>query len=162
MMETDNLKRIGRSLVTSGRHGDALAIFEKALQRDPEDVQTLDMLGFLYYGAGSFERARSCCERSIELAPTNHYAHKGLGLCLVKLGQPEEGIAALKRSIELEPGYFDSRHDLAVTLLELGRLDEARDCFEAARRVDPTRSFAVDRGLARMRKLLRGRGLEGV
>jgi len=153
MMETRDLREIGRSLVDARRYTDAIAVYEKVRGRDPEDVDALDVLGFLYYSVQRFDEARQCCEASIAIGPQNHYAHKGLGLCLVKLGRADEGIAMLLRSIELKPDYFDSRHDLGVTYMELERFDEARDCFEGALGIDPARAPAVQRALARIDEL---------
>lgn len=151
-MDTRNLKEIGQSLVASRRYGDAIHVFEKALERDPEDVHCLDMLGFLYYMTGDVEAALGACERSLAINDESFYGQKGYGLCLVKAGRTEEGLAALRRSIALNPEYFDSRHDLGVTLLGLGRLEEAREVLEEARGVAPHRSMDIDRLLLRFPK----------
>jgi tetratricopeptide (TPR) repeat protein len=150
MMETKDLKEIGKSLANAGRFKDAIVVFEKVRAREPDDIHALDMLGFLYYMADEPARALEHCERSVELDPDNYYAHKGLGLCLVRVDRVDEGLAALERSIELNPEYFDAHHDLGVTYLELERYDEARACFVKAREIDPARGDAVDRALARI------------
>lgn len=153
MMETRDLKEIGGSLMNARRFADAITPFEKVRAREPEDVHTLDVLGFLYYSVERFDEARECCEASLALGAENHYAHKGLGLCLVKLGQTAQGITALERSIELKPDYFDSRHDLGVTFMELERWDEARASFACALEIDPSRASAVQRALTRIDEL---------
>lgn len=152
MMESRDLKAIGQSLVASRRFADAIQVFEKLLGRDPEDVYSLDMLGFLYYQTGNVTEALARCERSIALAPESFYGLKGYGLCLVKAGRVDEGLGALRRSIALKPDYFDARHDLGVTLMGLGRLDEAREAFEGAREVAPGRAAQIDRALAALEK----------
>ena len=147
MMETRDLLEIGRSLVGAGRYGEAIRIYRKVIQREPDHVHSLDVLGFLYYMTNDFETALQMCERSLAVDADSFYAQKGYGLCLVKAGRIEDGLAALHRSIELNPDYYDSRHDLGVTLLELERWDEARDAFEGARRVEPGRAGEIDQAL---------------
>lgn len=129
----ESSKAAGRAAMQRGDHPSAIAAFEQALARAPDDVWLLDALGFLYFCQGRFEDARDCCLRSIALSPDNNYAHKGLGLCLARLGDPDAGIAALRRSIELDPGYADAHHDLGVVLSEVGRNEEAEQCFARAR-----------------------------
>ncbi len=153
MIDTQNLRELGRSLVSSRRFADAISVFEKIRGRESDDVHALDVLGFLYYSMDQFEKARQSCEASLELRPENHYALKGLGLCLVKLGRIDDGIAALERSIEFKPDYFDSRHDLGVTYMDLQRWDEARACFACALEIDPARAPAVQRALQRIDEL---------
>ncbi|MCC6898553.1 MAG: tetratricopeptide repeat protein [Polyangiaceae bacterium] len=129
----ESLKATGRAAMQRGDHPSAIGAFEQALGLAASDVWLLDVLGFLYFCQGRFTEARDCCLRSIELLPTNHYAHKGLGLCLARLGDPAAGVAALRRSIELDPSYADAHHDLGVVLSEIGQSEEAERCFARAR-----------------------------
>jgi len=128
----------------------AIPAFEQLLEQKADDIGSLDALGFLYFMTGRVEDARRCCERSIELAPGNYYAHKGLGLCLARLGDPEAGIVALERSVEIKPDYFDSRHDLALVLIEQGLIERAREHLERAIAIDPSREPQVRQLLRRI------------
>ena len=86
------LKTQGKQCIQKKEYTQAITLFNQVIEKNPNDIYTLDLLGFLYYMTGRFEKAKSCCEKSITLKPDNYYAFKGLGLCLVRLKKVNEGM----------------------------------------------------------------------
>ena len=141
------LSEKAKQSIKNGCNKEALGLYKQLVDLYPHYKQGWDNLGFLYYMAGSFKKAKMCCEKSLELVEDNYYALKGLGLCLVRLGKPEEGIASLKKSIAVNPYYFDSRYDLGVTYLELKQFDNALDCFREALKIAPEKQLIISRAI---------------
>jgi radical SAM protein with 4Fe4S-binding SPASM domain len=107
----------------------------KFIEINGENIENLNMAGFIHYALTNYHKAKNANEKVIQMDAMNAYGHKGLGLTLVKLDEVELGIQHLKKAIEFaEDDFLDPYHDLAVTFLELGRRNEAIETIEAGRR----------------------------
>ena len=149
-MNTESMQELSekaKQAIKNGCNKEALALYEQLVDLYPHYRQGWDNLGFLYYMAGNYKKAKMCCEKSLKLVEDNYYALKGLGLCLVRLGKSEEGIASLKKSIAVNPCYFDSRYDLGVTYLELKQYDNALDCFREALKIAPEKRLIISKAI---------------
>ena len=67
-----------------------------------------------------------------------------MGLALLSSGKSEEALAELGRSIELDPNQFQPRLLAGVILNESGQRGEAEASWEAALRIDPASTIALD------------------
>jgi tetratricopeptide (TPR) repeat protein len=121
----DALVRRAAAATEGRRFDEASELLARALERDPDNLRALDILGFVRFFQGRFEDAEQCCTRALSLAPDNAYAHKGLGLCLAKRGKLDEAIEELERAIALKPTWADPYWDLAVVLSGAKRYREA-------------------------------------
>ena len=115
---------------------------------NPDDIYTLDALGFLYYRNKDFKKAMVLCEKSIKLRPDNYYAYNGLGLCLIELNRIEEGIKNILYSIEINPDFFDAHYDLAMAYTKIGQYEKARFYFNSALKIDKIRAPEINRALS--------------
>ena len=93
---------IGVILVRKGQLEEAIAHFQKALQRHPDDPEARDNLGI------AFAKVHG------------NYANQ-----LVGMGRDAEAIIEFGKALNICPDFADARHDLAVLLLHKGRVDEA-------------------------------------
>lgn len=109
----------------AGLLDEADALLAEVLAGEQDNVQALDLCGFVRFFQGRFAEAEGCCRRVLELDPQHAYAHKGLGLCLARQGRLDEGVAELEQAIRLKPWWLDPYWDLAVVLDEGGRPGDA-------------------------------------
>jgi Flp pilus assembly protein TadD len=123
----------------------AATILREILEETPEDIQALDMLGYVLYFMGRPADAETVCLKTLKLSPDHPYALKGLGLCLAKRGAIDEAVASIEKAIVLRPTWFDPRWDLAVTLVEAGRWLNAIAVVDCARKALPDRAKDWDR-----------------
>jgi tetratricopeptide (TPR) repeat protein len=119
-----------RKAAKDKRFDEAARLLEELIERDGDDLDALDMLGFVRYFQGEFEQSRQCCEKALAIHPEHAYAHKGLGLNLARLGQLEQGLAHLGRAMELKPSWPDPVHDCAVVLFEAGQGEKAIELID--------------------------------
>ena len=118
--------RQGYSLLSEGRVDDAIATFQRQLQRDPNDLEALLGLGIAYRRAGRDADAFATYQRVLALDPNNQLALSTIGL----LGEfrPEWqpiGIEALTRLLEQDPDLIDARAQRAKLFYYQGLYSQA-------------------------------------
>jgi radical SAM protein with 4Fe4S-binding SPASM domain len=117
----------GRARVATDerRFDEARRLLERALELSPDQLPTLDLLGFVCFSLLDYPAALDANQRALTIKPDHAFAHNGLGLTLARLGRLEEGKASIERAIALAPRWYEPYHDLAVVLAEAGKKDEA-------------------------------------
>lgn len=108
-----------------GRHRDALAAMQRAIEQRPDDALYHNTMGSLLGNAGDYESAIQALQRSCELQPALPLAWYNLGVMLTKCVRNDEATAALQRAVALAPGHVAARSLLADMLRTQGKLDEA-------------------------------------
>jgi tetratricopeptide (TPR) repeat protein len=126
--------------------GEARAKIRQGLTLAPENLDLLDLGGFVAFFLGDYLSTEDFCRKALAVKPDHAYACKGLGLSLARQGRVDDGVASLERSIALSPQWCDSYWDLAVTLMEAGRTDEALQVIDRAEKAVPAEAQRL-RGL---------------
>ncbi|HQP35163.1 MAG TPA: tetratricopeptide repeat protein [Polyangiaceae bacterium] len=144
MVDKDKLAE-ARRRAEARDYGATARLARELLEQSPDDVVTLDLLGYALYFLGQLEEAESVCRRTLELSPEHAYAFKGLGLCLAKRGRIDDGVTALERAIALKPKWFDPYWDLSVSLVEARRYGAVFEVLRRAREALPDRATEWDK-----------------
>ncbi|MCP5066220.1 MAG: tetratricopeptide repeat protein, partial [bacterium] len=128
----------GDLLFQLGRDDAARAVFDAALEADPESGPALAGLGQLEQRAGKLEEALALFERaSAAHSDDPNYAYFVASTQLA-LGRNEEGEAGLRALLRRNPEHFPACNDLAWLLAEKGEdLELAVALATRASRVDP-------------------------
>ena len=103
----------------------AMTYYQKALQVDPNDYQTLLSCGRLHDRQGEFRQAEAYYQRAIASQPGNPSAWNDLGMCYARNGDPESALTALGNAAAAQPLDPLYRNNLAAVLVDLQRYDEA-------------------------------------
>jgi tetratricopeptide (TPR) repeat protein len=128
---------LGLHLVARDRIDEALAIFGRLVERDPEDADALNALGYTMTDrTDRHEEARGYIERALALKPDSAAIIDSMGWVLYRLGRPAEALPHLERAFALEPNAEIGAH-LGEVLWVLGRRAEARAIFDRARELEP-------------------------
>lgn len=85
-----------------------VAFYERILQRQPNDVRLLRLLGELHARRGHYDRALQIDQKLAGLLPDDCVVHYNLACSLAMRGAVQEAINSLSRAIEL--GYNDFGH----------------------------------------------------
>jgi adenylate cyclase len=100
----DALRQLhGRESDARRRNAEAMGLAESALAIDPNDAETLGLLGHYCAEAGDADRARELCARALEQSPLDTQRHYDAARVFARLGALDEAQAALERAVEL--GY---------------------------------------------------------
>ncbi len=108
-----------------GQLPEAVAHFQKALEREPNDADTLFLTGVSYVGAGQNALARQTAQRAVDCDPLAARSWSLRGLVPWFVGRFEEGLPDLLHAQELDPEDYLLRWCIGYTYAALGRLPEA-------------------------------------
>jgi tetratricopeptide (TPR) repeat protein len=120
----------------------AKALAQRALAADPDDHESLLMLGAALNFGGELEDAITTTQRLLQLNPNDAAANGQLAISLFFLGRWEDTLRQVEVTERLSPLDFDNLwrlHDLASTaLVALHRYDEAIDRARRGAATNPT------------------------
>jgi serine/threonine-protein kinase len=124
----------------------AVALFQQAIERDPDFAEAYAGLSdaFLMQGrlrharySEALPRATGAADRALALDPNLAAAHASRGALHLERLEWADAERAYRRAIELEPGYATAHHWYALLLYQLGRLDEGLLEATRATELDP-------------------------
>jgi tetratricopeptide (TPR) repeat protein len=107
----------------------AVAEFEKALEIEPDDLETLQALGGLKLDLGDAAAAEKHFLRALEVAPADSQALAGLARIYIASGETQKAIDALEQVVQSEGGNRRSLESLARAYEEVRRFAEAADIY---------------------------------
>jgi tetratricopeptide (TPR) repeat protein len=103
----------------------AIALYQKALEADPNDMRTMISYARLLDRTGRFREAEQLYLRSLEIEPENVIALNDLGMIYARQGMLDAALEPLAKAIELQPTSQRYRNNMAIVLVDAGRDDEA-------------------------------------
>ncbi|MAB80385.1 MAG: hypothetical protein CMJ89_13615 [Planctomycetes bacterium] len=142
------LNNLAVSLLHLGETEEALRLWNRALEMDPDSVDTHMALAGGLLDQGFTSRATEHAVRVLELAPELGESHYAYARVLVGQGASEAALDALEHSLELDPRRTDAWLLAGDLLLELERHAEASRHYRRAVRTRPD-SVAAHLGMAR-------------
>ncbi len=107
---------LGFFVFTSGRVDEAIALYKRALEINPQHLDTCINLGVALFQKGRTEEAISYYQKAVEISPHEADAHNNLGHALFKVGRVNEAIAHLQKAVEIAPQSLTARNNLAWAL----------------------------------------------
>lgn len=120
-----------RSLISTGRAPEALALAREAVTLHPEDADWLHLLAVAQHATGANAEAAATLERAIAVAPLDAVIRNTYGAVQVGRGELASGEAALREALRLRPDYLEARFNLALALRD--RRDTRSAAEELAR-----------------------------
>ena len=145
--------------------GEAAALYEQILEREPLHAPSLINLGTLRYNERAFGTAERLYRRATEADPKYALAFFDLGNVLDEMQRVPEATAAYERAVELVPQYADAHYNLALAYERQGKRRRALQHWLTYVRLDPVgpwsgpaRGRARRRGEAEQRASVRRRG----
>ncbi len=128
---------LGLHKMRIGKKKEAVELFEKTLQAQPNNVEALQALGETLLYLGEFERAAKVLQRALEVNPADAQTHANLGWALLKQRKNAEAVDALRTAIKLDPKSAAYHNDLAQALTGLKREAESKQEFRRTIELDP-------------------------
>src|SRR5262245_15621313 len=115
----------------NGRLEASVANVRRVLQRQPANLEAMQVLSLLLMQNGQPEQAIHHLARAVQLSPRsapirNNYAH-----ALVHLRRDKEAVEQLRKAVELDPAYAEAWMGLSCTLMQI---PDAQGAIAAARR----------------------------
>lgn len=130
---------------TSDRRYSELAetALRRAVEIDPEDADSLEMLANEHLSNGQIEQATALLQRALGLEPLSRVSQTLLGSALAAQGRFAEARRQYESLIALYPDFTAAQVSLGQLLYVQGRLDDAADVFadDNLIRTDPIAGF---------------------
>ncbi|RKP50617.1 tetratricopeptide repeat protein [Trinickia fusca] len=140
---------LAKSALQSGDLALATSLFEKALDKNPRDVDALDGLATALSLTGDLERARHYYEQAASLAPQRVTPLLGLARLSVRQRRLDEAISRYEQVLEHEPLNALASAGLGTAYAIKGDTHRAQTIFSEALRQHPSDTMlTVDLGLA--------------
>jgi tetratricopeptide (TPR) repeat protein len=127
----------------------AMAVYRKALQKEPRHFDALHLLGVALRQQGRAADGLVLIEKALKVRQDIPEAYNNLGDTLAALGRDGEAEVAYRRALAMRPAFVEAQTNLAALLKKQGRANEAMAAFEAALAINPANAEALSNlGLA--------------
>ena len=116
---------------------------EKTYKREKkinEEAKDLFLKGEEFFAKGSYQKAITYLEKTLQLEPDNAEVYNNLGIAYRKLGHYSKAISALEKAIQLKPNFVEAYSNLGSAYIYFGDYQQAISALEKAIQIDP--SFA--------------------
>jgi predicted O-linked N-acetylglucosamine transferase (SPINDLY family) len=114
----------------AGRVTEAEQIYRQILAVEPDEPNTLNLLGVIAHDSGRHDLALQYLQRAVAVDGTEAIFQNNLGNVLKALGKPDEAVACYRRALELNPRHVRAHYNLAIALKEQEKWDEAIACCQ--------------------------------
>lgn len=106
--------------ISEGLYKKAAPLYEKIIERHPNDFVILNNLAWSYFSLGD-ERALGVAERAYANNPNDAAVCDTLGWILVQKGNPEEGISYIREALDIDPNNEEIQKHYQLAKKELNQ-----------------------------------------
>ena len=135
--ESYRLFDVALDLSKKNQYAEAVEVWNKALELDPDETKARYNLGVALAATGKTDEAIAQLRRVLETNPGDDGARGNLGVLLAKSGRLDEAIPILEKALEQNPADAQAHGNLGSLLAEKGRMEEAIAHFRSALESDP-------------------------
>ena len=135
----NSLKRDPKNIIALNNRG--MWLFKKGMVKEakkhflfanftkPTDTLPLYNLGFLYFEAGDWLKAKHAYEKILEIDPESMLAHRASWECLNRLGRGDEAGKHIDFVLSAEPSDLFALNQKGLILYESGKYKQAEDLY---------------------------------
>lgn len=122
---------------------EAIAVYSKVVEMDPNHAAAHINLGTLYYNRQEYALAERHYRSAIEIDPRYALAYFDLGNVLDETGRVDEAITTYKSALQLAPTYADAHYNIALAYEKIREPRKALQHWRAYIRLDTVGPWAV-------------------
>jgi tetratricopeptide (TPR) repeat protein len=120
----------------AGRHMDAVAEYQAAIQLAPNEPRLHEDLGSELRVAGKMPEAEEAFRKELEIDPSNVTCKYKLGVLLTEEGDAAQGKQLIEASLKVRPGLRHADYNLGRAEMLLGNDAAALEDFQRATKAD--------------------------
>jgi tetratricopeptide (TPR) repeat protein len=151
--KTEYLTNLGIALRNQGRREEALKVFDKAVQLDPNDADLWRNLGNALTDAQRPADALLSFQQALKLNPRHWDAAQQCGHLLYRLGRLEEALVHFDQCNELQPNHAKTLQMRALATYGLDQFEEALADIRRAHALDPANADVCNNSGVFLRRL---------
>jgi tetratricopeptide (TPR) repeat protein len=134
----DAKRHLARTLISDGRHSEAVGILNQQISRTPADGELYFHLAVALERLQRTEEARAAGEKAVVKSPKSYWAWNLLAYICICLGDYKSARDYQEIAILLSPQHPDYHGQLARILVRLGQPDEACKAGKKSVDLNPT------------------------
>jgi tetratricopeptide (TPR) repeat protein len=131
----------GRQKYKVNEYQDAIPLFRRAVELDPQFDEAEAFLAWSYYHSGEYMEATRHFRQGLVRQPKWEGLHNGLGWSRYRFKRYNLALESFRQALALDPKYRDASVGFAYSLFELGRYAEALPHLERATREGEATAF---------------------
>lgn len=131
------LELLGSIALKKGKFAEAIACYEKVIERRPRAANAHSNLGKALKFHGRADEAIESYRRAIEIEPDDFAANCNLGNLFFTLGRLAEAAECLNRALAITPNDATAHNSLGGVLRARGEIADARAAFQRAVELSP-------------------------
>lgn len=128
--EAQPLSALVRAYLTAGKDAEALALLQKLIKENPNNVAAHLLLAQVYESKGNMDLAIEAYENVTRLAPKMDIAYQALVIFYNKQGKSDKAYVTLSNGLKENPGNPNLLYVKAGLLESAGKVDEAIHIYE--------------------------------
>ncbi|HLL70953.1 MAG TPA: tetratricopeptide repeat protein [Pyrinomonadaceae bacterium] len=129
----------GTVLFASDKRGEALAAITRAVELNPQRIESLMSLALFHRQVNEPAKAEEVYKRALSINDRSALAHLEYAKFFVSQNRLDMAEAEFKRAVEVEPENRDARRTLASFYLVNKQFDRAEEAFKAIAQLDGER-----------------------
>lgn len=134
--ETQTLQLMGLIKHNLGKFADAIDIFNKTIEIEPNNPENYNNIGLCYSNNGKYDTAIEMIQKAIALNPRCAYMHSNLGLQYRNINDLDAAIKCFQTSLSIEESEL-TWGMLGGCYGEKRDLNEAERCFKRSIEINP-------------------------
>lgn len=127
----------GSNFFSQQLYTDAIASFEKVVEKFPGRYEGFYNLGLAHLRAGHIDEAIARFEKSIEINPDSFESYQALGESHFQKGEGDKAVKNLARVVALQPDNPMAHYNLGLALDKMERPGEALQAYQKAIALKP-------------------------
>lgn len=120
----------------AGNFSEAEILYSEILKAEPENANTLNLLGLLKLQMKQFEDSISYIKKAVAIQPCAYY-FESLGRAYFENNNLEEAISSYEKALQFSPNDFDILFYLALAYKKNKQFDKAISVYESALVINP-------------------------
>jgi tetratricopeptide (TPR) repeat protein len=128
---------LGAAYRLSGRYGEAIEQYQRALSLNPNITETYHGLGLAYWSRGLYKDAIKTFTLYLQFRPDHPETYYALGVLFFTKGELDPAAENFQRAIRLRPGFAEAHNSLGSVYGTRGLTGKAIGHFQEAIRLSP-------------------------
>jgi tetratricopeptide (TPR) repeat protein len=120
-----NEEQAALSYVSEGNLLQAEIVYKNILRTDPNNFNSLHMLGVIYYQLSQYDLAMEYFKEALQYNPTHADAYFNLGNAYSEKKQFDEAVACYRKAIQYNPDILEAYDNLGHAYMAINQYDKA-------------------------------------
>lgn len=132
-------KNLSQAVKHHGSHEfeEAKRLYNEILSAEPDNIETLHLLGILEAQCKNFELALKLVSKAIKINPKIASLYNSLGNILHKIGREDEAKSAYEAGLKIDSSLVSLHNNLGNVLYKLDKFDDALPHYMEAIKINP-------------------------